>query len=293
MNGGRKEEIAWWMNLGGGSRRRFISSVALVVDYSHRWLPFVDYSHRWLPSTNLGGSPRRTTIVRNTFVVSEGMKKEPKDLREILSFFTRKNFNGTDRGETITNNGSEERRRCFAHDLFMYKLVCSRSEFDKGNPNEHLIKLRPFLDEFLREANKLFYMYVYTMGTYRYAQNVLSLIDPDKLYFGDRVITREKSPHKKTLDLLSADKRRVVIVDDTSSVWPQHKRNLLEIAKYIYFRDGMKWESYAEKKRDESRSKGALSNVLKLLQQAHRRFQDFDSNDLRLLIRDPCTLCCF
>ncbi|WZZ41136.1 hypothetical protein YC2023_037395 [Brassica napus] len=160
-------------------------------------------------------------------------------------------------------------------------------KFDKGNPNEHLIKLRPFLDEFLREANKLFYMYVYTMGTYRYAQNVLSLIDPDKLYFGDRVITREKSPHKKTLDLLSADKRRVVIVDDTSSVWPQHKRNLLEIAKYIYFRDGMKWESYAEKKRDESRSKGALSNVLKLLQQAHRRFQDFDSNDLRLLIRDP------
>lgn len=166
-------------------------------------------------------------------------------------------------------------------------------KFDKGNPNEHLIKLRPFLDEFLREANKLFYMYVYTMGTYRYAQNVLSLIDPDKLYFGDRVITREKSPHKKTLDLLSADKRRVVIVDDTSSVWPQHKRNLLEIAKYIYFRDGMKWESYAEKKTDESRSKGALSNVLKLLQQAHRRFQDFDSNDLRLLIRDPCTLCCF
>ena len=166
-------------------------------------------------------------------------------------------------------------------------------KFDKGNPNEHLIKLRPFLDEFLREANKLFYMYVYTMGTYRYAQNVLSLIDPDKLYFGDRVITREKSPHKKTLDLLSADKRRVVIVDDTSSVWPQHKRNLLEIAKYIYFRDGMKWESYAEKKTDESRSKGALSNVLKLLQQAHRRFQDFDSNDLRLLIRVPCTLCCF
>uniref|UniRef100_A0A0D3B8C6 Myb-like domain-containing protein n=1 Tax=Brassica oleracea var. oleracea TaxID=109376 RepID=A0A0D3B8C6_BRAOL len=123
------------MNLGGGSRRRFISSVALVVDYSHRWLPFVDYSHRWLPSTNLGGSPRRTTIVRNTFVVSEGMKKEPKDLREILSFFTRKNFNGTDRGETITNNGSEERRRCFAHDLFMYKLACSRSEVCDGCVN--------------------------------------------------------------------------------------------------------------------------------------------------------------
>ncbi|KAG2331626.1 hypothetical protein Bca4012_018798 [Brassica carinata] len=161
--------------------------------------------------------------------------------------------------------------------------------FDKGNPNENLIKLRPFLHEFLKEANKIFYMYVYTMGTYGYAKRVLSLIDPDKIYFGDRVITIEKSPHKKTLDLLSADKRRVVIVDDTRSVWPQHKRNLLNIAKYFYFRDGMKSEkSYAEKKRDESRSKGALSNVLKLLQKAHTRFQEEEeaSNDLRLLIRD-------
>ncbi|KAF8106312.1 hypothetical protein N665_0144s0023 [Sinapis alba] len=103
------------------------------------------------------------------------------------------------------------------------------------------------------------------MGTFSYAQSVLSLIDPDKVYFGDRVITSEKSPYKKTLDLLSADKRRVVIVDDTSMVWPQHKRNLFEIAKYIYFRDGMKWESYAEKKRYESGSEGSLSSVLKLL----------------------------
>lgn len=44
-------------------------------------------------------------IVRKTFVVSEGegIKKEPKQIAgEILSFFTRKNFNITDRGETIT-----------------------------------------------------------------------------------------------------------------------------------------------------------------------------------------------
>ena len=44
-------------------------------------------------------------IVRKTFVVGEGegVKKEPKQVAgEILSFFTRKNFNITDRGETIT-----------------------------------------------------------------------------------------------------------------------------------------------------------------------------------------------
>ncbi|KAF2599579.1 hypothetical protein F2Q68_00011713, partial [Brassica cretica] len=121
-----------------------------------------------------------------------------------------------------------------------------------------------------------------------------SFIDPGKRYFGNRVITREKSPHKKTLDLISSDQRRVVIVDDNASVWPQHKPNLLQVSRYIYFRYQMtnnnseeESYSYAEKKRDESRSNGALSNVLKLLQKAHTRFQqEEDSNDLRLLIRD-------
>ncbi|XP_013617838.1 PREDICTED: RNA polymerase II C-terminal domain phosphatase-like 4 [Brassica oleracea var. oleracea] len=165
--------------------------------------------------------------------------------------------------------------------------------FNEENP-EHMIKLRPFLREFLKEANKLFRMHVYTMSSYGYARDVLSFIDPGKRYFGNRVITREKSPHKKTLDLISADQRRVVIVDDNTSVWPQHKPNLLQVSQYIYFRYQMTNNnseedsySYAEKESDECRSNGALSNVLKLLQKAHTRFQqEEDSNDLRLLIRD-------
>ncbi|KAJ4901074.1 cofactor assembly of complex C [Raphanus sativus] len=52
----------------------------------------------------------KSKIVRKTFVVSEGegiVKKEPKQVAgEILSFFTRKNFNITDRGETITFEGT-------------------------------------------------------------------------------------------------------------------------------------------------------------------------------------------
>ncbi|KAF2599060.1 hypothetical protein F2Q68_00009155 [Brassica cretica] len=130
----------------GGSCRRFFSSVALLADA------------RWLPSTNFGGYRRRIKsvalpddekrrllliaierlrllfqIVRKTFVVSEGIKKEPKQVPgDILSFFTRKNFNGTDRGETITNNGFEERTSCSAHVLYMYKLLCSCSEVSDG-----------------------------------------------------------------------------------------------------------------------------------------------------------------
>ncbi|KAG2283794.1 hypothetical protein Bca52824_055014 [Brassica carinata] len=158
---------------------------------------------------------------------------------------------------------------------------------------EEINSLRPFLREFLKEANKLFRMHVYTMGTYGYARYVSSVIDPGKRYFGNRVITREKSPPKKTLDRISADQRRVVIVDDNASVWPQHKPNLLQVSQYIYFRYQMtnnnseeESYSYAEKKSDECRSNGALSNVLKLLQKAHTRFQqEEDSNELRLLIR--------
>ncbi|CAF2090253.1 unnamed protein product [Brassica napus] len=51
----------------------------------------------------------KSKIVRKTFVVGEGegVKKEPKQVAgEILSFFTRKNFNITDRGETITFEGT-------------------------------------------------------------------------------------------------------------------------------------------------------------------------------------------
>ncbi|ESQ54610.1 hypothetical protein EUTSA_v10027357mg [Eutrema salsugineum] len=140
---------------------------------------------------------------------------------------------------------------------------------------------------FLQEANKLFSMHVYTMGSSDYAQTVLTLIDPKKEYFGDRVITNKESPFEKTLDLVEADKRRrVVIVDDTSEVWPDHKRNLFKISKYIYFRDDYDRKSYAEEKRDESRSNGALVNVLKFLKDVHKRFEDQElgPRDLRLLI---------
>lgn len=167
---------------------------------------------------------------------------------------------------------------------------------NKDTTSEYIVKLRPFAREFLQEASKYFTMYVYTMGCYSYAQTVLDLIDPEKVHFGNRVITHEKSPSKKTLALLRADKRTVVIVDDTREVWPHDKRNLLEITKYFYFRDETKSESYAEKKRDESRSKGPLANVLKRIKNAHRRFgEDLGSKDLRILIREPCrqTQCCF
>ncbi|CAL9243506.1 unnamed protein product [Arabidopsis halleri] len=172
-------------------------------------------------------------------------------------------------------------------------------KFNGGYSSEFLIKLRPYVHEFLKEANEMFSMYVYTMGDRDYAKNVLKLIDPEKIYFGHRVITRNESPYIKTLDLVLADECGVVIVDDTPHVWPDHKRNLLEITKYNYFsdktrRDVKYTKSYAEEKRDEGRNDGSLANVLKVIKEVYEGFfsggvekeLDIDSKDVRLLLHD-------
>ncbi|XP_019100772.1 PREDICTED: RNA polymerase II C-terminal domain phosphatase-like 4 [Camelina sativa] len=158
-----------------------------------------------------------------------------------------------------------------------------------------IIKLRPFVEEFLKEANKLFTMFAYTKGRSSYGHAVVRMIDPNKIYFGDRVITREESPGTKTLDLVLADERGIVIVDDKLDAWPHHQRNLLEVTKYFYFRNDHKYTkpSYAERKSDESRSKRVLMNLLKFLKQVHNGFftcgleDELDFKDVRCLIKGP------
>ncbi|EOA32615.1 hypothetical protein CARUB_v10015909mg [Capsella rubella] len=156
---------------------------------------------------------------------------------------------------------------------------------------DYLLKLRPFIGDFLKEANELFTMYVYTKGTRRYAKAILKLIDPKKLYFGHRVITRNESPHTKTLDLVLADERGVVIVDDTRKAWPNHKSNLVLIGRYKYFRfESRLLKHHWEEKTDESENNGGLANVLKLLKEVHRRFfkveEELESQDVRLLLKN-------
>ncbi|EOA32567.1 hypothetical protein CARUB_v10015857mg [Capsella rubella] len=138
---------------------------------------------------------------------------------------------------------------------------------------DYLTKLRPFARDFLKEANEMFTMHVYTKGTRHYAKAILELIDPTKLYFGHRVITRDESPDSKTLDLVLADERGVLVVDDTRRVWPNHKRNLVEISRYKYFRfEGQESKPHSEEMTDESESNGGLADALRSLKEVHYRF---------------------
>lgn len=170
------------------------------------------------------------------------------------------------------------------HDLWLLK--------SDEDPVERLVKLRPFVHDFLEEAHKMFKMYVYTKGNRYYAESVLEMIDPRRIYFGRRVVTREESPYLKTLDLVLADERGVVIVDDTRDVWPDHKSNLVEISSYEYFRmsNGQCSKPYSEERVDESECNGGLVNVLRLLKEVHCGFfrvkEDLESKDVRLLLQE-------
>ncbi|KAL0735978.1 hypothetical protein Bca4012_012188 [Brassica carinata] len=90
-------QIHQWWEQNPGSLLIMAESQRLVV--VTRWLATTlhySVSDLW--------SLIKRSIVRKTFVVSEGEggKKEPKQVAgEILCFFTRKNFNITDRGKTI------------------------------------------------------------------------------------------------------------------------------------------------------------------------------------------------
>jgi RNA polymerase II subunit A-like phosphatase len=50
--------------------------------------------------------------------------------------------------------------------------------------------LRPHLHEFLESLQDMYEMYVYTMGTRRYAELMVALIDPQQTYFRQRIISK-------------------------------------------------------------------------------------------------------
>lgn len=83
-----------------------------------------------------------------------------------------------------------------------------------------MTKLRPFVKTFLKEASKMFEMYIYTMGDRRYALEMAKLLDPGGMYFSNRVISRDDGTqrHEKGLDVVLGHENAIVILDDTENV---------------------------------------------------------------------------
>jgi len=103
----------------------------------------------------------------------------------------------------------------------------------------YYIKMRPGLAEFLETMVDMYEMHVYTMGTRAYAINIAKLIDPEKKYFGDRVISRDENGNiisKNLHRLFPVSTDMVVIIDDRSDVWPRNRPNLVKVTPYDFFK---------------------------------------------------------
>ncbi|KAJ3097776.1 Carboxy-terminal domain (CTD) phosphatase [Phlyctochytrium planicorne] len=60
-------------------------------------------------------------------------------------------------------------------------------------PFLYYIKLRPGTRDFLKRMHELYELHIYTMGTRNYANAVARVLDPDGIYFQDRILSRDDS----------------------------------------------------------------------------------------------------
>ncbi|KAJ8452905.1 hypothetical protein Cgig2_014668 [Carnegiea gigantea] len=108
----------------------------------------------------------------------------------------------------------------------------------RASDGDRVVKLRPGAREFLEKVRAMFDLSIFTMGVWWYAREMADLLDPEGFLFGGRLISREDClmPKQKTLDVVLAHERVVLIVDDTEEVWRHnHKDNLIKIAPYNFF----------------------------------------------------------
>ena len=101
--------------------------------------------------------------------------------------------------------------------------------FNQGRLLRHWCKLRPGLKDFLNKAHELYVLSIYTHGRRDYAHQVAKLLDPDRAFFGDRVVSRDDCPdlqgQKSLQRLFPGGIEMALILDDSPHVW--QVRNLL------------------------------------------------------------------
>ncbi|KAG2317808.1 hypothetical protein Bca4012_068754 [Brassica carinata] len=264
-----------------------------VMDESNKLIPFEFLAKGLKLSPQYVGFMKRHTMI-NTL-------KEKKKLHLVL------NLHGTlyDYGRISAFSDREKH---------LVGEVDSRDDLWRITARSHqgLIKLRPFVAEFLREANKLFTLHAYSLSPSDHSDYMLKLLDPHQTYFGRRVICGRdtRDTWMKTLDLVLVDERVLVILDDQcSSWWADHTNHLLQIMTYRYFKrpttsgslfanlfnhvkrylfgydcDQLAPKSYSEEGTDESAEDGGLANALRFLRNLHQRFYDGEYKDVRMLL---------
>lgn len=121
----------------------------------------------------------------------------------------------------ITNNIKEN------NNLLLTKII--------NNNIKYYVYKRPFLENFIININKYFDIYIYSLGTIDYINNILDNIA--KLigfYPFKKVIANDNNSRNfiKTLDKFNIDLNKILIVDDRFDVWIDDFANVYNIKKY-------------------------------------------------------------
>ncbi|KAG7385700.1 RNA polymerase II [Phytophthora pseudosyringae] len=112
--------------------------------------------------------------------------------------------------------------------------------FIPGLAQQHVVKLRPGLTEFLTDLSALYDLFIYTHGTRLYAEQIVKIIDPEETFFKNRIVARTDTPDMlhKSLKLLfpSCDDSMILVLDDRIDVWKENEGNVFLIEPYHYFK---------------------------------------------------------
>ncbi|OMO78742.1 hypothetical protein CCACVL1_14138 [Corchorus capsularis] len=159
------------------------------------------------------------------------------------------------------------------------KLGLSKNDKNTKEIDGWVVKLRPMVLEFLEKASAMFEMYLYTLGSRSYAKMIAKILDPQGVYFNNRIISRDDNPYGvyfKTLDLILGEESNILILDDNPEVWAKHLRNLILMKPFVFT---------GTETSDEitERNTPILGEILKLLHTIHSLFfqQEVGCRDVR------------
>ncbi|KAF2711698.1 hypothetical protein K504DRAFT_428361 [Pleomassaria siparia CBS 279.74] len=103
--------------------------------------------------------------------------------------------------------------------------------------NWYYVKMRPGLKGFFDRISDMYEMHVYTMATRAYAQAVAKIIDPERKYFGDRILSRDENYTDKLKSLhrlFPTSTEMAVIIDDRADVW-HYSDHLVRVPVFNFF----------------------------------------------------------
>ncbi|RHN73901.1 putative protein-serine/threonine phosphatase [Medicago truncatula] len=161
--------------------------------------------------------------------IHKGLRLHEEEISRVRSLHTRNLLNRRklclvlDLDHTLLNTTSLH--RLSPEEMHLKTCTDSLEDIARGRlfvleHRQRMAKLRPFVRTFLKEASKMFEMYIYTMGDRRYSLEMARLLDPQGKFFKDKVISRDDGTEmkEKDLNLVLGTESSILILDDNKKV---------------------------------------------------------------------------